>query len=628
MTTTSSLSRPSSMGLVFATLSCFLFIGFVDQKSPWLLNNIQLLVGFGFAASFVIAIAVTDRLASTINFVSGNWIIRAAVSGLVAGFVCIPIFYMAYQSRLDIGRLVIVAEVALVGLLVTLFNLPLKRTFQTGISAIFLVVCSVPLFSADSRLELTERLFAKKPPPGNYEIAFSSLYDLKLKSLPLSPQWKFISGGAIGEVDERAILVATGDGEIHKLLVDGNSGEVTRSAEIVYTRFSRDAFEQDVENATRYFRLTDLLVKKQSEAEVEVIVSFHEWDRLNQCVSLVVDVAVLNLANLSTTSVEWKRLFESQPCLPADKMHNTTGGRLAYFQDGLLLSVGETSRAHSALAQDDNASYGKILRIDLNNGQSEVFSKGHRNPQGLLVADDAIWSTEHGPQGGDELNLIVQGGNYGWPLTTFGTEYGMKTWTSGNTPGRHTVGDAPIFAWVPSPGISNLVKVKGTVFANWKDDLLIATLDGKGHGFSLYRMRIVNNTVKVAERINVNTKIRDVIEMQDGRLLLWDGVRFVKIVEQTGHVFSQCIGCHIIRDKTHGIGPDLANVVGNQVASHKNFPYSQALQQFGGRWTYERLDAFLENPSKAVPGTTMLFPGVADPEARKEIIQYIDKLSP
>ena len=89
-------------------------------------------------------------------------------------------------------------------------------------------------------------------------------------------------------------------------------------------------------------------------------------------------------------------------------------------------------------------------------------------------------------------------------------------------------------------------------------------------------------------------------------------------------VFDRCIGCHYLRDGTlHGIGPDLQGIVERPIASAKDYNYSHALKSFSGKWTAEKLDAFLQNPDKFAPGTSMRIPPIQNPKDRASLIEYL-----
>ena len=118
------------------------------------------------------------------------------------------------------------------------------------------------------------------------------------------------------------------------------------------------------------------------------------------------------------------------------------------------------------------------------------------------------------------MNLLVEGRDYGWPEATYGTAYGQKNWPKNNTPGDHTVGERPIYAWVPSIGVSNLIRVKGELFNNWKGDLLVASLYGRDNGKSLFRLKMHDDRAVVVERLKIGSPIRDLLELSDGRIML------------------------------------------------------------------------------------------------------------
>jgi len=162
------------------------------------------------------------------------------------------------------------------------------------------------------------------------------------------------------------------------------------------------------------------------------------------------------------------------------------GARLTFDGDYLFFGIGE--RAHQQYAQELGNPFGKIHRI-FTDGRvppdnpfartpgavATIWSVGHRNPQGLYFdrRTRTLWSTEHGAKGGDELNLILPGRNYGWPLATHGINYdGTPV-----TPYTELVGiEPPRRHWSPSPGMSNLTAYEGGAFPQWRHQLLVTTL--------------------------------------------------------------------------------------------------------------------------------------------------------
>jgi cytochrome c2 len=239
-----------------------------------------------------------------------------------------------------------------------------------------------------------------------------------------------------------------------------------------------------------------------------------------------------------------------------------------------------------------------------------------------------IWETEHGPQGGDELNLLRQNLNYGWPIVTYGTDYGTFAWPLNPKQGDHEGFEAPFFAWVPSLGVSNLIGVEKDLFPVWKGDLLVSSLGYK----RIYRLRIRNNRVEYEEPIEIGMRIRDIVEGSDGRIVLWadDDDAIISIRPMTGEggevaFATNCSGCHKVSDGTsHRIGPDLWGVLGRKPGSAPGFAdYSGAMKARGGVWTAEQLDQFIKNPQAAVPGTAMEFSGVSDDATRAKIIDFL-----
>lgn len=221
------------------------------------------------------------------------------------------------------------------------------------------------------------------------------------------------------------------------------------------------------------------------------------------------------------------------------------GGRLALLPDRtLLITVGDGFDFREK-AQDLSSGLGKTVRVNLDGSipadnpfaskegaLPEIWSYGHRNEQGLAVdaATGTVWATEHGPMGGDELNIIEPGANYGWPIATYGLDYsGAQI-----TPFTEYEGTRqPVKYWRPSIGPSGLAVIQGDLFAGWKGDLLVGALAKT----ALHRLDIENGAVVGEERYLVGERVRDVREGPDGAIYVTtedhDGAPVGKVLRLT-----------------------------------------------------------------------------------------------
>jgi cytochrome c2 len=331
----------------------------------------------------------------------------------------------------------------------------------------------------------------------------------------------------------------------------------------------------------------------------------------------------------------WRVLFETVPCLgpgvhrfagPSLMGHETGGPLLRLGADSLLLATGHAGFDGRTLAgdpfpRDPAASWGKTILLSLRGRPASVFTSGHRNPQGLLRdAAGRVWLTEHGPRGGDELDLLEAGADYGWPDASLGTDYGSMRWPGDPVPPGLT---GPVFAWVPSIAVSALLGVEDPAFAEWQGDLLAGSLTDR----ALHRVRLQGGRVLFSERVPLGRRVRALAEAA-GKVAIWtDEWEVVTIRPNRGrtgpHLFAlHCASCHAIADgRRHLIGPDLAGVVGRPIGSVGE--PSDALRRLGGSWTPERLTAFLASPEGMVPGTSMSFPGLRSAAERSAIIEYL-----
>lgn len=224
---------------------------------------------------------------------------------------------------------------------------------------------------------------------------------------------------------------------------------------------------------------------------------------------------------------DFEVLFTAQP-LKAGASHY--GGRIAFLADKtLVLTLGDGFDWREE-AQNPGNHLGKIVRLNRDGsvpadnplvGQTgaaaEIYSLGHRNVQGIVFDAEAgrLYSHEHGPRGGDELNLIEAGNNYGWPLATFGIDYtGARVSPYTELPGL----TQPLLHWTPSVAPASLTQYRGALFPDWQGDLFAATLAER----SVRRVRLHEGMLAGEEILfeELGERIRDVRAGPDGALYL------------------------------------------------------------------------------------------------------------
>ena len=218
-----------------------------------------------------------------------------------------------------------------------------------------------------------------------------------------------------------------------------------------------------------------------------------------------------------------KVIYQASPTYDG-KLHY--GGRILFDENGdLFVSIGERSDKETRhKAQDLGSSFGKIIHITTEGkavngnpfeGQDgvlpEIYSYGHRNPQGLAFHPETgeLWSNEFGPRGGDELNLIKPGNNYGWPIITYGIEY------AGGKIGEPVIQqkegmEQPVYYWDPVISASGMTFYKGTNVPEWKNNIFLACLSST----HITRLVIEDNKVVGEERLlaNEGERFRDIIQ--------------------------------------------------------------------------------------------------------------------
>ena len=397
------------------------------------------------------------------------------------------------------------------------------------------------------------------------------------------------------------------------------------------------------------FAVKDIALQPTSNG-IRLLASHSHWNREQQCNTLRVSALETTQEKLLSGSADigkWQTIYETTPCRPLEKQPENkqrmglgAGGRIVPAPDGgIVLTVGgfdpENELEIEAPQKRDN-SYGKTIWINPVTRESRIFTLGHRNPQGLAVGvDGRFWLTEQGPRGGDELNLLAQDKNFGYPKVSYGTQYEQMVWPLAKKQGRHDGYDQPAFAWTPSIGISQLIELQRGGFEHWQGDLIASSLAAQ----SLFRIRVDGDRVIFVEPISIGHRIRDIAEANDGTIVLKTDDDFLIYVAALGAATAKtpvergavigatCQACHSVSpDGGDRIGPPLWNIVGRDVASQKSFKYSPALSSLGGRWSPDRLQAFIADPAKVAPGTLMQLTTKYNDQQLADLIAYLQTL--
>ena len=217
----------------------------------------------------------------------------------------------------------------------------------------------------------------------------------------------------------------------------------------------------------------------------------------------------------------FEKFFDHEECISKKSSKYKTfqmgqaGGRIIKYKDNYLLSHGSYSEFDEV--QDENSIFGKILLIDKFGNLQKIFSKGHRNPQGLtLFQDKIIFQTEHGPQGGDEINIIQEDGNYGWPLASYGSHYkGQKDMNKiYPLPSSHDNFMEPAFYFKNAIAISQILYVPKNFNKEAEDSLFLASMkvnNDYGKTINLYHLKFKNETIVIHDLIPIGERIRDLV---------------------------------------------------------------------------------------------------------------------
>ena len=238
---------------------------------------------------------------------------------------------------------------------------------------------------------------------------------------------------------------------------------------------------------------------------------FQEFFTFDDCVN---NKKIREFKNKLNSVADVKSIWPVKPFIPV--VFNKSGGRLSHNKKNnkMYLTIG--TYGIRVLSQIENSFFGKIIEIDIDSGKSNIFSSGHRNAQGLSFSNDnnLLLSTEHGPKGGDEINLILKNKNYGWPITSYGQHYDGKYRKEAPLYKSHKKYGfkEPIYFFSPSIAISEIAlipNIDNKYNYNNYNYFVVSSLKSKKIIFIKYYKK--TEKIKILKEIYIGERIRDVL---------------------------------------------------------------------------------------------------------------------
>lgn len=250
------------------------------------------------------------------------------------------------------------------------------------------------------------------------------------------------------------------------------------------------------------FAINDIAVLSQTSRSAKLLVSYPRLGSSGNCVEIAIEQVNLNLiTKRATRAGVW---FVTKPCVPISAVQHTSGRFAVIDENTAYVTIGDLGYRQIG-KRDKRGDLGSIFKVS-SSGEVKV-SQGHRNAQGIVLYDNLhLLAAEHGPRGGDELNRIRQGGDYGWPFVTYGQPYGLGDYVRPTKTGTHAGYIEPLTQWTPSIAPTELVQLPKEGWGQWGGQLMMGTLAKQ----SLVLIQL-DRTLAVTDQeiVSVGERIRD-----------------------------------------------------------------------------------------------------------------------
>jgi glucose/arabinose dehydrogenase len=257
------------------------------------------------------------------------------------------------------------------------------------------------------------------------------------------------------------------------------------------------------------FAINDIGVLSQSSTAVKFLVSYPRLGSERNCVEVVVEQLDLNPATQKVRRVSnW---LITKPCVPISAVQHTSGRFAVIDQNTAYVTIGDLGYPQIS-DRKKRGDLGSIFKVSAK--AAVKVSQGHRNAQGIVLFNNKdLLAAEHGPRGGDEINLIKQGSDYGWPFVTYGQPYGAGDYVRPSKTGTHAGFVEPLTYWVPSIAPTELVQLPNDGWGQWSNQLLLGTLREQ----SLVFLKLDQKLAVIDQQIvDVGERIRDLEVLPNG----------------------------------------------------------------------------------------------------------------
>lgn len=261
------------------------------------------------------------------------------------------------------------------------------------------------------------------------------------------------------------------------------------------------------------FAITDIAVLASDSKSASVLISYPIYNKASKCV--VVRLSAYEVALTEKPTLNKQRdWFTSKPCVPVSAVQHAAGRLEVIDKTSAYLTIGDLGfkKIGSKSARGD---LGSVFKVGA--GKVERISSGHRNQQGIVLIGTDLYTSEHGPRGGDELNLIKKGVDYGWPSVTYGDRYSFFDYVKPNRPGTHEGFEKPLYYWVPSVAPTELIQLPtSSTWGSWSEQLVMGTLANQ----SLIFIQLLDKQrVGAVVSVDVGQRIRDLEVTSTGSIL-------------------------------------------------------------------------------------------------------------